>query len=85
MGNERTGVIGMLVTWIFNLIAIILKGISTLFGFIFYQQMEVLQIISLYLAIIVSLLTIVWYIGNMIIKKDEFFKALKNILRKMWR
>lgn len=82
---ERLGLIGMLLTWILTLTEMILRGVSTMFGFSFFQDTQVLQRITLYLAICVSILTIMWYIGNMIMKREEFFKSLRRLWRDLWK
>lgn len=66
---ERTGIVGTIFAWYFNALAQL-------------SHVEILQMISLYLAIIVSLLTIAWYVGNIIMKRKEFFKSISELFKK---
>jgi hypothetical protein len=85
MMDQRLGIIGTLLTWIFGLVSIILKQISTWFGFFVFKQIEFLQIVTLYLAVIVSCLTVLWYLGNMMIKRKELLKAAKEFWKDIWK
>jgi len=69
LSMERLGLFGTLWAWTLNLFAFILNE-------------EMLKTISLVLAIIVSLLTIIWYLGQFILKRKEFLREIKSIIRK---
>lgn len=69
MDTGKAGFIGMIITWMFNF----LSNLAAL--------EDHLKVISLILAIIVSLFTISWYIGNMFIRRKEFFRHVKEFIK----
>jgi len=80
---EKTGLFGMLATWLLNLFAASLQQFLYIFNYAFFlQEIETLQRFSLWLAILVSIFTLMWYIGNMLIKRKEWLKAIKELLKK---
>jgi len=83
---ERFGLFGLLIVWLLNGLAFILDKFSFVAKlFLLLPQVETLKIISLYLAIIVSIVTIFWYLGNMLIKEQEFRQALKRKLKSIFK
>lgn len=66
---ERLGLIGTIWAWTFNLFA-------------FFMNEQFLKEVSLVLAIIVSILTICWYMGQFILKRKEFLREIKAIIRR---
>jgi uncharacterized membrane protein len=66
---ERIGILGTFWAWTFNLFSLLIDETT-------------LKEISLILAILVSIATLFWYAGNMIIKRKEILRALKEIFRK---
>jgi uncharacterized membrane protein len=66
---ERLGLFGTLWAWTFNLVS-------------FFINEQFLKEVSLILAIIVSIMTILWYLGQMIIKRKELYRHLRDLFRK---
>lgn len=66
---ERLGLLGFIWAWTFNLFSLLIDEAT-------------LKEISLILAILVSIATLMWYAGNMIIKRKEFIRNLREIFRK---
>jgi len=52
-------------------------------AFVWSTQIEILQLVIMYLTAITGTLTIFWYIGNMIIKWDELKKS--RLWKAIWR
>lgn len=74
------GVIGFITT----IVSYMISRVLNLLHFFGRLSVDTLQEIALYVSIIVGIMTILWYAGNMIIKQEEFTKALKLRFKK-WR
>lgn len=92
---KDAGVFGFIVTVISLVTSKVLSLIATLYPLAMSKLLAVLsffgglslpalQEISMYITIVVGLLTIMWYIGNMVIKEEEFRKALKNKIKRLF-
>lgn len=72
---ERLGLFGFVVTWSLNLFAFILGKVAALLTmFQIEKHIQYLQVVSLYFAIIVSVVTL-------IIRRKELIKAIRDIIR----
>lgn len=66
---ERLGLLGTFWAWTFNLFSLLIDE-------------ALLKEISLILAILVSIATLMWYAGNMIIKRKELMRSFREIFGK---
>ena len=66
---ERIGLFGTIWAWTFNLFSLLINE-------------STLKEISLILAILVSIATLFWYAGNMIMKRKELMRSLREIFKK---
>lgn len=73
-----TTALSFIVSEIFRVMTM-LAGSPAVFGSL---RVETLQEIALYVAIISGFLTIIWHLGNMMMKEEEFFQALKRKIKR---
>ena len=70
--TNRIGPLGAVGTFFLNIFSLVVAE-------------EHLKIISLVMAIIVSFLTIIWYISNLIMKRKEIMKGIKEMFPSLFR
>jgi len=73
------GVAGFILT-VFSFLSSKILGLAS---YVFYTRIgiQLLQEIALYVTILVGVATLFWHLGNMLMKRKEFWKALKEALR----
>jgi len=76
MAHKSFGFIGTTATIVLNIIAWILDKLSAVIMFV---NMQILQEISYICAILVSIVTIFWYIANIMVQRKKFIKAIKEV------
>lgn len=79
--NANIGLFGFFLT-VFSFISSQVLGLLYWFGRL---KVETLQEIALYITIIVGCLTIMWHLGNMLMKEQEFRQALKKKLKQIFK
>lgn len=79
------GLIGFLTSALSFVVSEVFRALSMLsypIAFLGRLKVETLQEIALYVSIIAGFLTIMWHLGNMMMREDEFFKALKSKIKR---
>lgn len=79
------GVIGALTSafsYVLSELFRMMSAFMTPLSYLGRLKVETLQEIALYVAIVSGLLTIAFHIGNMIIREEEFTKAIKSKIKR---
>ena len=79
------GLIGFLTSAFSFILSELLRALSMFsyqIAFLGRLKVETLQEIALYMSIIAGFLTIMWHLGNMMMREDEFFQALKRKIKR---
>lgn len=79
------GLIGFITTALSFIVSEVFRAMGMIAGSLAFfgrVRVETLQEIALYVAIISGILTIMWHLGNMMMREEEFFRTLKSKIKR---